>query len=46
MKDKYGEEIDFLASIRTVIAFAPYDDPMEIGNLVAIPHRKTCDPIY
>lgn len=46
MKAKYGEEIDFLASIRTVIAYAPYDDPMEIGNSTPIPHRKICDPIY
>jgi len=44
-KDLEGE-IDFLASIRTVIAYAPYDDPMEIGNAAPIPHRKSCDPIY
>jgi len=44
-KDLEGE-IDFLASIRTVIAYAPYDDPMEIGNAAPIPHRKICDPIY
>jgi len=41
-----GDEIDFLASIRTVIAYAPYDDPMEIGNDAPIPHRKVCDPIF
>ena len=41
-----GNEIDFLASIRTVIAYAPYDDPMEIGNGAPIPHRKVCDPIF
>ncbi|MCJ7484913.1 MAG: hypothetical protein MUQ25_01925 [Candidatus Aminicenantes bacterium] len=41
-----GDEIDFLASIRTVIAYAPYDDPMEIGNSAPIPHRKVCDPIF
>lgn len=40
------EEIDFLAMIRTVIAYAPYDDPMEIGNEGPIPHRTVCDPIY
>lgn len=39
-------EIDFLASIRTVLAYAPYDDPLEIGNAAPIPHRKVCDPIY
>ncbi len=39
-------EIDFLASIRTVLAYAPNDDPMEIGNGAPIPHRKICDPIY
>jgi len=39
-------EFDFMASIRTVIAYAPYDDPMEIGNAAPIPHRKICDPIY
>ncbi len=32
--------------IRTVVAYAPYDDPMEFGNETAIPHRKVCDPIY
>jgi hypothetical protein len=40
------DEVDFLAMIRTVIAYAPYDDPMEIGNEGPIPHRKICDPIY
>jgi hypothetical protein len=40
------EEIDFLAYIKTVIAYAPYDDPMEIRNTAPIPHRKICDPIY
>lgn len=39
-------DVDFLAMIRTVIAYAPYDDPMEIGNELAIPHRKVCEPIY
>jgi hypothetical protein len=39
-------EVDFLATIRTVIAFAPFDPPMEIGNEDPIPHRKICDPIY
>jgi hypothetical protein len=42
----HPEEIDFLAYIKTVIAYAPYDDPMEIGNAAPIPHRKICDPIY
>lgn len=45
-KSKDGKEIDFLAFIRTVLAFAPYDDPMEIGNEAPIPHRKICDPIF
>jgi hypothetical protein len=40
------EEIDFLVNIRTVIAYAPYDAPLEIGNAAPIPHRKICDPIY
>jgi hypothetical protein len=40
------EEIDFLATIRTVLAYAPYDPPMEIRNEATIPHRKVCDPIY
>ena len=39
-------EIDFLANIKTVLAYAPYDDPMIIGNDSPIPHRKVCDPIY
>jgi hypothetical protein len=39
-------DVDFLAMIRTVIAYAPDDDPMEIGNESAIPHRKVCEPIY
>lgn len=39
-------EIDFLASIRTVLAYASYDDPLEIGNESPIPHRKICDPIF
>lgn len=41
-----ASDIDFLASIRTVIAYAPYDPPMEIGNESLIPHRKVCEPIY
>jgi hypothetical protein len=40
------EDVDFLAMIRTVITYAPYDDPMEIGNERPIPHRTICDPIY
>jgi hypothetical protein len=39
-------EVDFLINIRTVIAYSPYDAPMEIGNESLIPHRKVCDPIY
>ncbi|MCX6568853.1 MAG: hypothetical protein NT147_07380 [Candidatus Aminicenantes bacterium] len=45
-RETFGDEIDFLASIRTVIAYAPHDDPMEIGNTAPIPHRKVCDPIF
>lgn len=39
-------EVDFLANIRTVLAYAPHDDPLLIGNESPIPHRKVCDPIY
>lgn len=39
-------DVDFLANIRTVLAYAPYDDPLIIGNGAPIPHRKVCDPIY
>ncbi len=46
ISDFKAEEIDFLAKIRTVLAYAPYDPPMEIGNEGPIPHRKICDPIY
>jgi len=43
---KPEEEIDFLATIRTVLAYAPYDDPILLGNEDPIPHRRVCDPIY
>jgi hypothetical protein len=39
-------DVDFLVNIRTVLAYAPYDDPLIIGNESAIPHRKVCEPIY
>jgi hypothetical protein len=39
-------DVDFLVNIRTVLAYAPYDDPLIIGNESPIPHRKICDPIY
>lgn len=39
-------DIDFLANIRTVLAYAPHDDPLVIGNEDPIPHRNLCDPIY
>lgn len=39
-------DVDFLAEIRTVLAYAPHDDPLLIGNESPIPHRKVCDPIY
>ena len=38
--------VDFLASIRTVLAFAPYDDPVQIGNEDPSPHQNICDPIF
>ena len=41
-----ADEIDFLASIRTALAYAPYDDPIRVGNESPIPHRKVCDPIF
>lgn len=41
-----ASDIDFLASIRTVIAYAPFELPMEIRNESLIPHRKICEPIY
>lgn len=40
------QEVDFLADIRTVVAYAPFDDPLAMGNAVPIPHKKICDPIY
>jgi hypothetical protein len=39
-------EIDFLARIRTVLAYAPFDDPVEIGNEDPSPHRNNCVPIF
>jgi len=39
-------DIDFLASIRTVLAYAPYDDPIELGNEDPSPHQNLCDPIF
>jgi len=39
-------DIDFLASIRTVLAYAPYDDPIVIGNEDPSPHQNVCDPIF
>jgi len=39
-------DIAFLANIRTVLAYAPYDDPLIIGNAAPVPHRKICEPIY
>jgi len=38
--------IDFLATIRTVLAYAPYDDPLQLGNESPTPHQNLCDPIY
>jgi len=38
--------VDFLINIRTVLAYAPYDDPPIIGNAEAIPHRFVCWPTY
>lgn len=39
-------DVDFLASIRTVLAYAPYDDPIVIGNEDPSPHQNVCDPIF
>lgn len=41
---KPGEELDIIAHIKTVLAYAPYDAPVTIEG--TLPHRKTCDPIY
>lgn len=38
--------VDFLARIRTVIAYAPYDDPIQIGNEDPSPHQNNCVPIF
>ncbi len=38
------DEIDIIAHIKTVLAYAPYDAPVTIEGL--LPHRKVCDPIY
>lgn len=41
---KPGEtEIDIVAHIKTVLAYAPKDDPVTIEG--PLPHRKICDPI-
>ncbi|HSA96837.1 MAG TPA: hypothetical protein VLJ16_12360 [Acidobacteriota bacterium] len=39
-------DVDFLASIRTVLAYAPFDDPVVIGNEDPTPHQNVCDPIF
>lgn len=41
-----SSDADFLASIRTVLAYAPYDDPVVIGNEDPSPHQNICDPIF
>ncbi len=46
LKGALPGDVDFLANIRTVLAYAPYDDPLLLGNESPIPHRKVCDPIY
>jgi hypothetical protein len=40
------DKADFLVNIRTVIAYAPHDGPLEIGNALPIPHRTICTLIY
>jgi hypothetical protein len=38
------EQIDFIGHVRTVLAYAPHDDPVTMeGDL---PHRRTCDPLW
>ncbi len=39
-----GEQIDFIGHIKTVLAYAPHDDPVTMEG--ELPHRRTCDPIY
>jgi len=46
LKGFTASDIDFLAMIKTVIAYSPYDAPLEMGNESPIPHRKICDPVY
>lgn len=41
---KPGEELDIVAHIKTVLAYAPKDAPVTIEG--TLPHRKVCDPIY
>jgi hypothetical protein len=41
---KPESQIDFIGHVRTVLAYAPHDDPVTMeGDL---PHRRTCDPIW
>lgn len=40
--EAWSEAIDFLVYIRTVLAYAPYDDPPIIGNKDAMGHRTLC----
>jgi hypothetical protein len=35
-----GQQIDIIAHIKTVLAYAPYDDPVTIEG--TLPHRKVC----
>lgn len=38
------DQIDFIGHVKTVLAYAPHDDPVTMeGNL---PHRRTCDPLW
>lgn len=40
--EAWSGAIDFLVNIRTVLAYAPYDDAPIIGNAEALGHRTIC----
>jgi len=38
------DQIDFIGHVKTVLAYAPHDDPVTMeGDLL---HRRTCDPLW
>lgn len=41
---KPEDQIDFVGHVKTVLAYAPHDDPVTMGG--DLPHRRTCDPIF